>query len=294
MKLVKEILIYIVFTGVIFGIFTLVTKDKEVVNTASLVAGNHEQMIQDIDRDWKGLSDWSEDTYNRHNTMVAQSLNAGIINDIDSRALKDRINKAAYQKCVAAMNREFDKADCSASKLADNYAGLQTILMNERGLAGNSQIAEVTNLYNLYTKIIAFNNRSVNMGPRFNGSDDSWKSWEGHQDRVMKQKNDFISNALFQRLKNITAIKEIYRTDSKLAEARGKFYDKLSDEIHSYFSKEKEEAQNGSVDESERSSKISGLRNRMTHIRAKMANEKYLNYGHPIFSRLYNQIQEMR
>lgn len=236
MKLLKQILIFLVFTGAIYGIFTLVTKQKEVVNTAALSSGNHEQLIKEIDSDWNGLSDWDEDTYNRHNTMVAQSLNAGIINELDSKTLHDRINKAAYQKSVSAMNREFDRKDCDEAKLALNYGGLQTVLMNERGLANNSQIVEVSKVYSLYQRIMAFNNRSLALSPRFNSGNDTWNSWTGHQDRIYKQKNEFISDPIFQnRLKGITAICRIYDTDSRLQEARSKFYDRLGDEICAYF-----------------------------------------------------------
>jgi len=297
MKLLKEILIFMAFTGVIFGIFTFVTKEREAVNTAALSAGNHEQIIKEIDRDWSNLSDWDEDTYNRHNTMVAQSLNAGIINDLDSRTLHDRINKAAYQKCVAAMNREFDRADCDPDKLADNYGGLQTVLMNERGLATNNQIVEVSKVYNLYNRIIAFNKKSLKMNPQFNGTGRTWNSWTGHQDRIYRQKNDFISDPIFlNRLRNITTIQEIYNTDSRLRDAREQFYDRLGNEICAYYdgrlrqidaSAQQDDANSSSAAKSALCTEING-------IRVNIANEKYVNPNHHIFSRLhrlYNRIK---
>lgn len=288
MKLLKEILIFLVFTGAIYGIFTLVTKQKEVVNTAALSAGNHEQIIKEIDRDWSALNDWDEETYNRHNTMVAQSLNAGIINELDSKTLKDRINKAAYQKSVSAMNREFARPDCDASKLADNYGGLQTIIMNERGLSNNSQIAEVSKVYNLYQRIIAFNNKSLGLNPRFNGNNDNWNSWTGHQDKINQQKNEFITNPIFQnRLKGITAICRIYDTDTRLQEARSKFYDKLGSEICLYFDSELSKLPENDVDGS-RLEALSELKNRVSNIRVNVANEKYIYSGHNIFDRLYH------
>ncbi|MDE5657779.1 MAG: hypothetical protein K2I25_01850 [Muribaculaceae bacterium] len=292
MKLLKQILIFIVFTGAIYGIFTLVTRQKEVVNTAALSAGNHEQIIKEIDRDWSGLTDWDEETYNRHNTMVAQSLNAGIINELDRKTLIDRINKAAYQKCVSAMDREFARADCNGDKLADNYAGLQTILMNERGLASNRQITEVSKVYNLYQRIIAFNNKPLGLNPRFDSSNDSWNSWTGHQDRISKQKNEFVTDPIFQnRLKNITAIRRIHDTDSKLGEARSKFYDRLSSEICSYYDNEATDLRRAKETADEYAmgdirDKKSRLSSRMTNLRVNLSNERYLNSGHNIFNRL--------
>ncbi|MDE6345541.1 MAG: hypothetical protein K2L55_02605 [Muribaculaceae bacterium] len=292
MKLLKQILIFIVFTGAIYGIFTLVTNQKEVVNTAALSAGNHEQIIKEIDRDWNDLSDWSEETYNRHNTMVAQSLNAGIINELDSKTLKDRINKAAYQKCVAAMDREFARADCDAAKLADNYAGLQTILMNERGLANNGQIVEVGKVYNLYQRIIAFNNKSFGLNPRFNSSNDTWNSWTGHQDKIYRQKNEFVTDPRFQsRLNGITAINRIYDTDSKLQEARNKFYNRLSSEICSYYGNEANDLKRAkeTADDSAAGAikeKRLKLLSRIANLRVNLSNEKYLYSGHDINTRM--------
>lgn len=290
MKLLKQILIFLVFTGAIYGIFTLVTKQKEVVNTAALSSGNHEQLIKEIDRDWNSLSDWDEETYNRHNTMVAQSLNAGIINELDSKTLHDRINKAAYQKSVSAMNREFDRKDCDDAKLALNYGGLQTVLMNERGLANNSQIVEVSKVYSLYQRIMAFNNRSLALSPRFNSGNDTWNSWTSHQDRIYKQKNEFISDPIFQnRLKGITAICRIYDTDSRLQEARSKFYDRLGDEICAYFDSRYAQLPDDTDGRhtDERNAEKSALRSRITNIRVDLANEKYIYSGHDIFSRMH-------
>lgn len=290
MKLLKQILIFLVFTGAIYGIFTLVTKQKEVVNTAALSSGNHEQLIKEIDRDWNSLSDWDEETYNRHNTMVAQSLNAGIINELDSKTLHDRINKAAYQKSVSAMNREFDRKDCDDAKLALNYGGLQTVLMNERGLANNSQIVEVSKVYSLYQRIMAFNNKSLALSPRYDSANDTWSSWTGHQDRIYKQKNEFISDPIFQnRLKGITAICRIYDTDSRLQEARSKFYDRLGDEICAYFDSRYAQLPDDTDGRhtDERNAEKSALRSRITNIRVDLANEKYIYSGHDIFSRMH-------
>lgn len=282
MKLLKQILIFIVFTGAIYGIFTLVTKENEVVNTAALSAGNHEQLSKEIDNDWNGKSDWDEETYNRHITMVAQSLNAGIINELDGKTLKDRINKAAYQKCVSAMNREFDRRDCDATKLALNYGGLQTIIMNERGLATNDQIAEVSKVYSLYQRIIAFNNRSLALSPRYNSSNDTWNSWTNHQDRINKQKSDFIADPIFQsKLKGISDICKIYDTDSRLQDARRKFYDNLDDEIYNYFSSRCSQLQGDDDNYAEKSA----LRSRITDIRISLSNERYLPQSHRILSR---------
>lgn len=289
MKLLKQILIFLVFTGVIYGIFTVVTRQKEVVNTAALSAGNHEQLIADIDRDWNGLSDWDEDIYNRHNTMVAQSLNAGIINDLDNRTLRDRINKAAYQKCVAAMNREFDRPGCDDAKLALNYGGLQTVMMNERGLANNSQIVEVSKIYSLYQRILSFNKKSLGMSPKFNGNSDSWNSWTGHQDRINRQKSEFINDPIFQnRLKKITAIAQIYKTDDRLQEARSKFYKTLGDEICAYYDRQLSQQPVASTDgdDSETRAYRAALASRVGNIRVSVANEKYLYPGHDIFNRL--------
>ena len=290
MKLLKQILIFLVFTGAIYGIFTLVTKQKEVVNTAALSSGNHEQLIKEIDRDWNSLSDWDEETYNRHNTMVAQSLNAGIINELDSKTLHDRINKAAYQKSVSAMNREFDRKDCDDAKLALNYGGLQTVLMNERGLANNSQIVEVSKVYSLYQRIMAFNNKSLALSPRYDSANDTWSSCTGHQDRIYKQKNEFISDPIFQnRLKGITAICRIYDTDSRLQEARSKFYDRLGDEICAYFDSRYAQLPDDTDGRhtDERNAEKSALRSRITNIRVDLANEKYIYSGHDIFSRMH-------
>lgn len=295
MKLLKQILIFIVFTGVIYGIFTVVTRQKEVVNTAALSAGNHEQLIAEIDRDWNGLSDWDEDTYNRHNTMVAQSLNAGIINDLDSRTLRDRINKAAYQKCVASMNREFDRPDCDDAKLALNYGGLQTVLMNERGLATNNHIVEISKVYSLYQRILAFNSKSFGMSPQFNGSNDSWNSWTGHQDRINRQKSEFINDTIFQnRLRKITVIAQIYKTDDRLQEARSRFYNTLGDEICTYYDRQLAQQPEASAsDDNESRAYRAALASRVGNIRVAVANEKYLYPGHDIFNRLRNLNQRI-
>lgn len=293
MKLLKQILIFAVFTGIIFGIFTFVTKDEAVVNTAALSAGNHEQLLAEIDRDWKDLSNWDEDTYNRDITMVNQSLNANIINDLDSRTLKDRINKLAYQKCVTAMNREFGKSDCDAAKLADNFSGLQTILMNERGLASNSQIVDITKVYNLYNRIIAFNKKSLNMSPRFNGNSGTWNSWDGHQDRIISQMNELTGNPIFQnRLKGITDIAEIYRTHNKLSEVRGKYYDQLDNEMCSYYRSELDDINNmsGNMADGGQSAR-NDLKKEINNVRVRLANEKYINPQHSIFRDLQNIVR---
>lgn len=296
MKLLKEILIFVVFTGIIFGVFTIVTKDKETVNTEALTAGNHEQLLKEIDRDWNDLNNWNEDTYNRHLTMVAQSHNAGIINELDSHALVDRINKLAYQKCVSAMNREFGRADCNPKLLAENYGGLQTILMNERGLSSNGQIVEVTKVYNLYNRIIAFNKKSLDMSPQFNGNKGTWNSWDAHQDRILKQANELISDPIYSsRLKGINDIAEIKNTHSKLAESRGKFYDRLNDQMYNYYSGQCDDLMTKGVNmtDSELHEAKTALQRDINGVRVKLANEKYASPSHPIFNRLYSMIKRV-
>lgn len=293
MKLVKQILIFAVFTGIIFGVFTFVTKQEVVVNTAALSATNHDQLRADIKREWSSRNDWDEETYNHQITMVAQSLNAGIIDETDSRTLRDLINEAAYKKCVSAMDREFDRANCNDEKLAHNYAGLQTIIMNERSYAKKDKIVEVCNVYSLYQRIIAFNKRSFGLNPRFNNATDTWASWTGHQNRINNQKNEFLANPIFQsRLNKIAAVKEIYNTESKLQDARSRFYNKLSDEICSYYQGELSLLQQMSADDATGvRAKKAELASRIVNIRINLANEQYI-YNHSIRGMVSNLYQK--
>ena len=290
MKLLKQVILFIIFTGIIFGIFTLVTRRSDTIDMSSLNVGNHEQILSEILADWKGLTDWDEDTYNRQMTMVAQSYNAGILKEDDRKSLYDRVNKEAYTKAVDAMNREFALAGCDASKLASNYSGLQTIEMHEPAYARIPAIAEVTKVYNLYNQIIAFNKKSFGLSPRFNPATDQWNSWTGHQDRLSKQKADFLANPIFSsRLKHINDIKAIYSTDTKLADSRRDFYDKLSNEIAADFNAEISRINSMSANQSSISqSNASGrnLASRLTDIRIQLGNERYLSPQHPIFERM--------
>lgn len=291
MKLVKQILIFLVFTGAIFGIFTFVTHQKPELNTESLAVANHEQIIKEIDNDWNNLTDWDEDTYNRQLTKVAQSLSAGVINVDDNRTLRDRINKSAYTKCVDAMEREFDRTDCSDEKLALNYDGLQVVQMNEPGLASNARIIDVSKVYNLYKRVIAFNNRSFGLNPNFRGNTGSWNSWTAHQDRIFSQQNELLNDPKFPRIKSITAVRKIYDTNNKVTDSRLNFYNRLESEACSYFNDEinrcRQLAMNSSGDNPVVAAKKSEILDCISDVRVKLANnEKYLSSSHNIFDRL--------
>lgn len=294
MKIVKQILIFAVFTGIIFGIFTFVTKQEEVVNTAALSATNHDQLRADITREWSSRNDWDEDTYNHQLTMIAQSLNAGVIDDTDSRTLRNLINETAAKKCVSAMDREFARANCDDEKLALNFAGLQSIIMNEKSYAQKQQIVEVSNVYSLYQRVIAFNNKSFGLSPRFNNVNDTWASWTGHQDRINRQKSEFISNPIFQsRLAGITKVKAIYNTDSKLQDARTSFYNKLGNEICSYYQGEMSLLRQMSEDElTDFRAKKAELASRIVNIRINLANEQYI-YNHSIRGKISDLYQKI-
>ena len=288
MKIIKKILIFAVFTGIIFGIFTFVTKQEVVVNTAALSATNHDQLRSDISREWSELKDWDEEIYNHQLTMIAQSENAGVIDEIDSKTLRNLINETASKKCVAAMDREFARANCDEEKLAHNYAGLQSIIMNEKSYAKKPQIVEVSNVYSLYQRIVSFNNRSFALSPRFNNVTDSWASWSSHQDRINNQKNELISNPIFQsRLSAITKVKEIYNTENKLQTARSTFYNRLGDEICSYYDMALSQLQpTGEGNEAFINDEKAKLSIRVSNIRVNLAYEKYLYSGHEIFGRM--------
>ncbi|MBD5210696.1 MAG: hypothetical protein HDS77_05435 [Bacteroidales bacterium] len=298
MKLLKQILIFLAFTGAIFGIFTIATRQKPELNTDALAAANHEQIIKEIDSDWSNLSDWDEETYNRQLTKVAQSLNAGVINDVDNRTLRDRINKSAYTKCVDAMEREFGRADCDDAKLTINYDGLQIVQMNEPGLSSNDRIMEVSKIYNLYKRVIAFNNRSFNMSPAFSGSTGSWNSWTDHQDRIFRQLDDLLSDSRFARIKGINNVKKIYDTSRKVADSRTQFYNRLQSDACAYFNNEisqyRQQAMNAEDDDPALHNRKSELLDRVSNVRIKLANnERYLPGNHTINARMRDITKEI-
>ncbi|MDE6316788.1 MAG: hypothetical protein K2L73_00110 [Muribaculaceae bacterium] len=189
------------------------------------------------------------------------------------------------------MEREFDRTDCSDEKLALNYDGLQVVQMNEPGLASNARIIDVSKVYNLYKRVIAFNNRSFGLNPNFRGNTGSWNSWTAHQDRIFSQQNELLNDPKFPRIKNITAVRKIYDTNNKVTDSRLNFYNRLESESSSYFNDEinrcRQLAMNSSGDNPVVGAKKSEILDCISDVRVKLANnEKYLSSSHNIFDRL--------
>lgn len=238
MKLIKQIIIFIVFTGAIYGVFTFVTGGKPINDLSALYGSNVDDLNTSISQGWAERSDWDNDLYNSQLVMIAQSHNADLITDEARKSLTDRVNKEAYTTIVNAMNREFAKANCNDNLLQLNYDGLQTVMARQPGVEKLPEIALVDRVYSLYRRIKAFNSRPVALTPRLDSDALSWSpKFEPYSQSILRQKSEMLGNPLYSaHLANITDLKQIHRTETKLAEARTAFYNNLYAQIERYYS----------------------------------------------------------
>lgn len=228
------------FTAAIWGVFTYVTAGKQSFDTSSLLTSNVDQLNAKISNDWKGLTAWDNGTYRRHMTMIAQCHNSGQIDDDARKSLYDRINKEAYTTAAKAMDRQFDLTACDETVLNDNFDGLMVIASKEPGIEKIPDVEKVERLYSLYRRVKNFNNRSFILTPVFNGNMQTWTpSFPAFAANMRRVRDEILSNSDFRsRLSHISEMKKIHQTDSRLNEARYKYYNDLYSQIESYYTAE--------------------------------------------------------
>lgn len=286
MKLLKQILIFCVFTAAIYGVFALVTAPKTAFDKSSLRGSNVDQISEEITTDWAGKTQWDADVYNREMTMIAQSRASNLINDDARKSLYDRVNKEAYTRITSAMNGEFARRDADEAVLAANYDGLMTVATREPGVERVPEVADVESVYSLYNRVKQFCGRSFAMKPRFNAADGSWApSFPAMERNARATRDNLVGNRDFaSRLSHIDEMKKIHQTDAKLADARSKYYDDLAAQIESHY-REAAAACDPATDQ------LKDLKDKLQAVRSAVYNETSGN--HPINNRLRSLVNSL-
>lgn len=244
MKLLKQIIIFAVFTAAIWGVFELVSDGKPQANLSALYGSNVDEINNTISADWKNLDGWDAEVYNNEMVMIAQSHTAELINDEARTTLTDRVNTEAYKKCVDAMKHEFAKAGCSNATVTDNYNGLQMVISRQPAIEKLPDVVEMEKVYSLYNRFRTFISRNISLMPHFNSGVHSWDpAFRPFAESLHRTKNELLANPLYSRyLSNISELKRIHQTDAKINSARIGYYNNLYSQISSYFSSRVAEA----------------------------------------------------
>ena len=237
MKLIIKIIIFCAFTLAIWGVFTLVAGGSAKTDFSGLYRSNVDEINNTITADWANAAGWDPEIYHNQMVMIAQSHNAEIISDDARTSLRDRVNREAYSKIIAAMKEQFANPDCEKTILDANYEGLQTVIANQPGVEKIPEVAEVERVYNLYNRIYNFIRRPIGLTPRFNPDEVTWlPAFAPYSASLLRTKAELLGNPLYaQYLSNITDLKSIHQTEQKINDASSRYYDSLYNQISGHF-----------------------------------------------------------
>lgn len=241
MKLVKEIIIFLVMVAGIYVLFALNSSSSGKIDTTALMSGGIDRLSADIDAQWASLNDWNEELYRKQMTRIAQSHSAGLLDATARKTLYDRVNKQAYTKAVAAMEEEFGRASCNRLRLTDNYNGLMAVTTREPSVAMIPDVDRTLDTYALYNRIIAFNSINFGLTPKFSLESLDWSpKFESYASGVRSRRDALLSHKAYPRISHIIDVKKINDTERKLSEASARYYDSLASAITSSFTQASE------------------------------------------------------
>ncbi|MBR5169861.1 MAG: hypothetical protein IKW85_04775 [Muribaculaceae bacterium] len=240
MKAIKLILAFVVILGAIVGAFYLIP-DNGPDPRPAIPDKTLERLSQQFKNDWEQKGDWDEIIFEDHVNLVKQKSVKYSVDELERYNIQTAINIVNKK-----IFEEWSKTDCD-SRVVDKYLkAISTITSEDNSASKDSLVMKIGQVNDTYRKALKFVNYKASPDPGFNGARSSWNSFDSYAAAERRKRDDVRNNPNYrQYLANITSISNgLSKVDTELSSAKGSFYNKLAQQIISYYGKKERIADN--------------------------------------------------
>lgn len=234
MKAIKLLITFVVLLALVYLAFRIVPKSTVSHDLSDPSDETLKEVRTQIEQDWEQANDWDEKVFEKHcdklNQMNKNGYSVGTLVDMNTRLAVETV----YKKL---MEGEWKSESCR-EKVVDKYINaLGVISKTDANAKDNNNVKKLYQVNDVYKKALSVSRIEIGLSPKFNGS--SWNSFSDYSKNIKDRKNSINSNTIYkEHLSNIREIKNgLANIDSRLSKARNKFYDKLANDITSYYSR---------------------------------------------------------
>lgn len=265
MKAIKLLITFVVLLALVVLAFKIGPKPPVPPDLLDPSDETLKDVRTQIEQDWEQANDWDETVFEKHCDKLNQMRNdysVGTLVDMNTRLAVETV----YKKL---MDGEWKSESCQ-EKVVDKYINaLGVISKADANAKDNNNVKKLYQVNDVYKKALSVSRIRIGLSPGFDGS--SWRSFSAYSNSIKAKKASIESNAIYkEHLSNIREIKNgLANIDTRLSKARNKFYDKLANDITSYYSR---------IPSSERNnSQLRTLRNVRDRYNSEYHENKYLN-----------------
>lgn len=229
MKAVKLTITFIVILGIIVGAFCLFSVPDTAARYGTGATGLDE-LCGRIENNWRTAGDWEPDTFRHHIELIRLYES-----DMDARVLYNRNTNMADSIIDARVFGEWKKPACRRANIDKYIAALDTIARHDSGNNDNGRVKLIRRVNGTYRQALAVAHRQLGLQPHFNGT--GWNSFAAYSQDIKRQRDLVKADTVYTRyLAAITDISEgLNSIDSRLSQARDRFYKSLDGQIHAHF-----------------------------------------------------------
>lgn len=233
MKAIKLILAFLLVVGGLVGVLMLVGSEdapmrQELATGNDLIAKHYDQYT----RSWNDADDWDIELFRRNCADVS------VLSDrYNVKKLHDHNVNLAFQTVNSKLFDLWRSPRCTKSDVDKYIAAIDTITAYDCNMENNDGVKKIRRIYSAFANADNFVNKGFGLTPRFNGYNSTWNDFNTYRNNQIQQRNAIQADSLYTRyLSNISYIRDgLNQTETKLTEARSKFYAGLSEQIQKYY-----------------------------------------------------------
>lgn len=228
MKIVKLLGIFAVILGAVVAILCWpddVTGGPDIGRNNSLKVLNDE-----VESKWKEQTDWNAEFYNTYFNkikMMGNKYNVTTLRNYHTSQAITIIHKKIFE--------QWSLPGCN-SNIVKHYKNALNVVCNTDKDGTNHPLAqEISAVYGVYSSALTLATSNFVPASGFNGS--TWKNFSSYANDQKQAVRNMLSNNTYRTyLGNITAIRNgLNGAANRIDQARAPYYNKLANEIISYY-----------------------------------------------------------
>lgn len=229
MKIVKLLGIFAVILGAVVAILNWPHIDD--TGGPYIDHNNPLKVLNDeVESKWKEQTDWNAEFYNTYFNkikMMGNKYNVNTLRDYHTSQAITIIHKKIFE--------QWSNPGCNNNVVKQYINALDVVCNSDKKGKNHSLAQEISAVYNVYSKALTLATSNFVPASGFNGS--TWKNFSSHANDQKEAVRRMLSNRTYTTyLGNINYIsRRLNDAANRIDQARAPYYNKLANEIISYY-----------------------------------------------------------
>lgn len=241
MKIVKIILVFVVFAGLV----ALVLNWNSIFEPSDGGKGFSERDAininargSEIRSDWADAQQWDKEIYEKQIKELQADSIQGYLSQSGYNTVSSAIRESSMNKVYELYKSALHPEGYSHAKLLNAMEGVAYLEKHERNAGNDNRLKELQGIHNLYTQVYNFNG-NPQIRANFNSQSDSWVSFDSQRNGILQRASNMKGNSYFKEISGLSDFStrlDAERLQNVLSPQRAAFYSALANQIKGYFS----------------------------------------------------------